>query len=173
MLPDRWRFSHNIFISSISYLAHSGYPALRPWNEFSIFLLCYCLAFSALTLLVGQQEGHPACKKLGGGVLAWFSVWNKVHMAQLVPLPLTVYCFSKMQICLPLWYRLTRVVPEKGPLNGCVCACCLVNRGTMGVYLSVECTYYPAGRCNVTPGQTEIFKMVPKMWLACCMRSFI
>jgi len=33
--------------------------------------------FSALTLLVGQQEGHPACKKkLSGGVLAWLSVWS-------------------------------------------------------------------------------------------------
>jgi len=32
------------------------------------------LCFSALTLLVGQQEGHPACKKLRGGVLAWLSV---------------------------------------------------------------------------------------------------
>jgi len=30
-------------------------------------------AFSALTLLVGRQEGHPACKKLSGGVLAWLS----------------------------------------------------------------------------------------------------
>jgi len=29
------------------------------------------IAFSALTLLVGRQEGHPACKKLSGGVLAW------------------------------------------------------------------------------------------------------
>jgi len=27
-------------------------------------------AFSALTLLVGWQEGHPACKKLSGEVLA-------------------------------------------------------------------------------------------------------
>jgi len=35
--------------------------------------------FSALTLLVGQQEGHPACKKLSGEVLAWLSVWNKVQ----------------------------------------------------------------------------------------------
>jgi len=26
--------------------------------------------FSALTLLVGQHEGHPVCKKLSGGVLA-------------------------------------------------------------------------------------------------------
>ena len=25
------------------------------------------VAFSALTLLVGWQEGHPACKKMGGG----------------------------------------------------------------------------------------------------------
>jgi len=32
-------------------------------------------AFSALKLLVGQQEGHLACKKLkSGGVLAWLSV---------------------------------------------------------------------------------------------------
>jgi len=28
------------------------------------------MAFSALTLLVGRQEGHPACKKLSGGMLA-------------------------------------------------------------------------------------------------------
>jgi len=33
-------------------------------------------AFSALTLSVGRQEGHPACKKLSGGVLAWLSVWS-------------------------------------------------------------------------------------------------
>ena len=35
--------------------------------------------FSALTLLVGRQEGHPACKKLSGEVLAWLSVWSKVQ----------------------------------------------------------------------------------------------
>ena len=58
------------------------------------------LLFSALTLLVGRQEGHPACKKLSGVVLAWLSVWSSdadLHMAQLMPLPLTVYCFSKIQ----------------------------------------------------------------------------
>ena len=42
-------------------------------------------------------------------------------MAQLIPLPLTVSCFSKIQIGFAFWYRLTWVVPEKGPLNGCVC----------------------------------------------------
>jgi len=37
-------------------------------------------AFSALTPLVGRQEGHPASKKLSGGVLAWLSVWSKVQI---------------------------------------------------------------------------------------------
>ena len=34
-----------------------------------IYTLCLVsmIAFSALTLLVGRQEGHPACKKLSGG----------------------------------------------------------------------------------------------------------
>ena len=37
------------------------------------------VALSALTLLVGWQEGHPACKKQSGEVLAWLSVWSKVQ----------------------------------------------------------------------------------------------
>jgi len=37
------------------------------------------VAFSALMLLAGRQEGHPACKKLSGGVLAWLSVWSRVQ----------------------------------------------------------------------------------------------
>jgi len=37
-----------------------------------IYMSAY--AFSALTLLVGRQAGHPACKKLSGGVLVWLSV---------------------------------------------------------------------------------------------------
>jgi len=39
----------------------------------------FTIAFSALTLLVGQQEGYPACKKLSGGVLAWLFVWSEVQ----------------------------------------------------------------------------------------------
>jgi len=42
-------------------------------------LLATIIAFSALTLLVGWQEEHPACKKLSGGVLAWLSVWSEVQ----------------------------------------------------------------------------------------------
>ena len=80
-------------------------------------------AFGALTLLVGWQEGHPACKKTdwwGAGVVICLERGADLHMAQLMPLPLTASCFSKIQMVLPFWYRLTRVVPDKGPLNGCM-----------------------------------------------------
>ena len=43
------------------------------------FLYFVYFAFSALTLLVGRQEGHPACKKRSGEVLAWLSIWNEVQ----------------------------------------------------------------------------------------------
>ena len=78
-------------------------------------------AFSALMLLVGQQEGNPACKKLSGGVPAWLSVWSEV---QTCIWPCSCHCHSlslasvKSRLVLPFWYW---VVPEKGLLNGCVC----------------------------------------------------
>jgi len=58
------------------------------------------VSFSALTLLVGRQEGHPACKKQwwGAGVVICPKRGADLHMAQLMPLPLTVSCFSKIQI---------------------------------------------------------------------------
>jgi len=40
------------------------------------YILALEYAFSALTLLVGQQEWRPVCKKLNGVVLAWLSVWS-------------------------------------------------------------------------------------------------
>jgi len=57
-------------------------------------------AFSALTLLVGRQEGHPTCKKQwwSAGVVVCLEQFADLHMAQLMPLPLTVVCFSKIQI---------------------------------------------------------------------------
>jgi len=48
------------------------------------------LAFSALMLLVGRQEGRPACKKLSGEVLTWLSVWSEVQ---------TCMCSSKSVKC--------------------------------------------------------------------------
>jgi len=89
----------------------------------SIGAVCSVYAFSALTLLVGRQEGHPACKKTewwGAGVVICLVRGADLHMAQLMPLPLTVSCFIKSRLVSPFWYRLTLVVIDKGPLNGCV-----------------------------------------------------
>ena len=85
---------------------------------------CDIIAFSALTLLVGWQEGHPACKKLSRGVLARLSVWSEMHTCIR---PSWCHCHSlslasvKSRLVLPFWYGLTWVVLDKGPLNGCVC----------------------------------------------------
>jgi len=53
-------------------------------------VVSFFFAFSALTLLVGWQEGHPACKKLecwGAGVVICLERDADLHMAQLMPLP--------------------------------------------------------------------------------------
>ena len=91
-------------------------------------------AFSALTLLVGRQEGHLACKKTewwGAGVLICLKRGADLHMAQRMPLPLTVSCFSKIQI------GFTFVVPAHPDSPGqravkLVCVCvnsCLLLHG--------------------------------------------
>ena len=58
-------------------------------------------AFSDLTLLVGRQEWHPACKKnterWGADMVICLQRGVDLHMAQLMPLPLTVSCFHKIQ----------------------------------------------------------------------------
>ena len=54
-----------------------------------------------MTLLVGWQERHPACKITewwGAGVVICLERGADLHMAQLMPLPFTVSCFSKIQI---------------------------------------------------------------------------
>ena len=92
-------------------------------------MLAFVIAFSALTLLVGRQEGHPAFKKLSGG---WWGAGMVIslergadlHMSQYIPLPLTVSCFSKIQI------GFTFLVPahpgnpgQRAAKRVCVCAC--------------------------------------------------
>jgi len=79
-----------------------------------LFYFVYCWSgpyrahyVSALTQLVGRQEGHPACKKLSGGVLAWLSVWSEV---QTCIWPSWCHCHSlslasvKSRLVLPFWY---------------------------------------------------------------------
>ena len=80
--------------------------------------------------LVGRKGIRPV-KKLTAGVLAWLSVWSEV---QTCIWPSWCHCHSlsvasvKYRLVLPLWHRPTWVVPDRGPLNWCVCVCvCSVN----------------------------------------------
>ena len=52
-------------------MMHRGQP--DSWGKCVVLLRVFEYLLSVLTLLVGQQEGHPACKKLSGGMLAWLS----------------------------------------------------------------------------------------------------
>ena len=130
-LQNKVRYRLHSFLVHISSFS-SAFTRIVPVTIFatiSSFLYINTLphfehyAFSALTLLVGRQEGHPACKKLSGGVLAWLSVWSEV---QTCIWPSWCLCHSlslasvKFMLVLPLWYWLTRVVPHNGPLNRCV-----------------------------------------------------
>ena len=97
------------------------------WLSWFCWYYRYCLllrsfsSFSALTLLVGRQEGHLACKKP-----AWLSVWSEV---QTCIWPSWCHCHSlslasvKSRLVLHFWYRPTRVVPDKGPLNASARVC--------------------------------------------------
>ena len=57
-------------------------------------------------------------------MLVWLFVWSKV---QTCIWSSGFHCYSlslasvKSRLVLPFWYRLTHVVPDKGPLNWCVC----------------------------------------------------
>jgi len=62
-----------------------------------------------------------------------------LHLVQLMPLPLTVFCFSKIQIGSTFLVPAHLGSPEKGPLNGCMCVCVCV-RACVCVCLCV-CVY--------------------------------
>ena len=82
-----------LHLSSIALAAVAWYSML--------LIIIFLFLFYPLTLLVGRQEGHPACKKTeqwGAGVVICLERGADLHIAQLMPLPLTVSCFSKIQI---------------------------------------------------------------------------
>ena len=89
----------------------------------------YNFAFSALMLLVGRQEGYPARKKLewwGAGVVICLERGADLHVARLMPLPLTVSCFSKIQIGFTFLVPAHPGSPGKKAIkwvsvNGCLC----------------------------------------------------
>jgi len=83
-----------------------------------------------LTLLVGRQKQHPACKKTewwGAGVVICLELGADLYIAQLMPLPLTVSCFSKIQIGFTFLVPAHQGSPGKRAVKWvCVCVCVCV-----------------------------------------------
>jgi len=72
-----------------------------------------------LTLLVGSQEKHLACKNMSDEVLALLSVWSEVQMIAYGPADATATSSSlaslKSILVYSVWCRLTQVVLAKRP----------------------------------------------------------
>ena len=95
----------------------------------SRLVLPFWLAFSALMLLVGRQRGHLAYKKIewwGAGVVICLELGADLHIAQLMPLLVTVSCFSKIQIGFAFLVPAHPGSPGKAAVKRvcmCVCVC--------------------------------------------------
>ena len=68
-----------------------------------IFFYCYCCSiclqcFGAVGWATGTASGLQKTEWWGAGVVICLKRGADLHMAQLIPLPLTVSCFSKIQI---------------------------------------------------------------------------
>jgi len=80
-------------------------------------------------LLVGRQEGHPPVKTewWGAGMVIGLVRGAGLHMAQLMPLPLTVSCFSTIQIGFTFLVPAHPGSPRKRAVERvCVCVCTLI-----------------------------------------------
>jgi len=97
----------------------------------SVSVVCYIWfcweeALQCFDTVVWEQEGHPACKKLRGGVLAWLSIWSDVRACIW---PSWCHCHSvslasvKSRLVFAFLVPAHLGSPRKGPLNGCVCVC--------------------------------------------------
>ena len=126
--------------------------------------LCH-FAFSALTLLVGRQEGHPACKKTEwwGAVVVICLEWGAgLHMAQLMPLPLTVSCFSKIQFGFTFLVLAHPGSPGKRAVKR-VCVCVLICRC---IWRSGKCCYSFAKTWRVFIASPAEFIIFITSWTA-------
>ena len=110
------------------------------WYQFALSLMCsekVCYPHCCLNCVnsgeflpsvlwhcwLSGRKGIWPVKKLSGGVLMWLSVWSEVQACIWFS---WFHCHSlsvasvESRLVLPFWYRLTRLVPDKGPLNGWV-----------------------------------------------------
>jgi len=96
-----------------------------------------------------------------------------LHMAQLMPLPLAVSCFRKIQIGFTFLVPAHLVVPDKGPLYGCVCGCvCVCVHVCVCVCLDIMFFFGKTLQCSSVVSRFVTFSSVCwctlSLLLTCC-----
>jgi len=103
----------------------------------------FCLqCFDAVGWAAGRASGLWKTEWWDAGMVMGLGQGADLHMAQLMPLSLTVSCSSKSRLVLPFWCCLIRVVPDNiqaGRNNGCVCVC--VGFGFVSVLFATQPFY--------------------------------
>jgi len=75
------------------------------------------------SIWLGGRKGIRPVKNLSDGMLVWLSFWSEVHLAHLMLLPLSVYCFSKSRLVLVSAHPGNPEQNPQGCKNGCACVC--------------------------------------------------
>jgi len=127
---------------------------------------------------LGGRKGIRPVIKLNGGVLAWLSCLERgadLHMAHLMPLPLTVSCFSKIQIGFTFLVPAYLGSPGKGPLNVCV-ICFLLFIATARILCAAGSMKWYGVRLSDCPKYTAAGLLLWARWAgdistSCCCSS--
>jgi len=142
-----------------------------------------CFAFSASTLLVGWQEGHPACKKTewwGAGMVISLERVADLHMTQLMLLPLTVSSFSKIQIGFTFLVLAHLGSPGKRAVKRvcvyvetrvCVCARCYGQAGHVKTSICC-CVLLCSSRRKLSSFRTTSASQKYSRWSVCLLSCY-
>jgi len=107
-----------IFCNCIPYL----YYHLQSPLTISLYNLLQC--FDAVGWAAGRASGLQKTEWWGAGVVVCLEQGADLHMVQLMPMPLTVSCFSKIQIGFSFLVPAHLGSPGKRAVKRvCVCVC--------------------------------------------------
>ena len=117
-IPQFVEFCCLCFISLIfCWLCYCFFWALGMIFFCFFYLQCidYLQCFDAVGWVAGRASGLYKTEYWGAGIVICLERGADLHTAQLMSLP---FASVKSRLVLPFWYRLTRVVLDKGPLTG-------------------------------------------------------
>ena len=101
----------------------------KAYSRYAVYLFFILLDFRLWRCWLGGRKGIRPVKKWVVGRWRGYLSGVRCRLAY-SPTDATATSLSlapvKSRLVLPFWYWLTWVVPEKRPLNGCVCVCVYV-----------------------------------------------